>query len=164
MKYAVAVCLSILLGAPSARAIETAGDTAIEVKITDEIEIKVKNAAGVEELKRVPADKVAPGMSVIYTLSAKNTSAAPVADVVMTDPIPEQMEYVDGSVSAESARVTFSVDGGKTFAAKDALKVRDANGAMRAAVPADFTHIRWQLEKPLGPGEVRAVSFRARVE
>jgi uncharacterized repeat protein (TIGR01451 family) len=164
MKYAVAVCLSILLGAPSARAIETAGDTAIEVKITDEIEIKVKNAAGVEELKRVPADKVAPGMSVIYTLSAKNTSAAPVADVVMTDPIPEQMEYVDGSVSAENARVTFSVDGGKTFAAKDALKVRGEDGAMRAAVPADFTHIRWQLEKPLGPGEVRAVSFRARVE
>ena len=78
MKYAVAVCLSILLGAPSARAIETAGDTAIEIVITDEIEIKVKNAAGVEELRRVPAEKVAPGMSVIYTLSAKNTSATPV--------------------------------------------------------------------------------------
>ena len=164
MKYAVAVCLSILLGAPSAHAVETAGDTAIEIKITDEIEVKVKTADGKEELRRVPAEKVAPGMSVIYTLSAKNTSAAPVADVVMTDPIPEQMEYVDGSVSAENARVTFSVDGGKTFAAKEALKVRGEDGAMRAAVPADFTHIRWQLEKPLGPGEVRAVSFRARVE
>ena len=112
----------------------------------------------------MPAEKVAPGMSVIYTLRAKNTSATPVADVVMTDPIPDQMEYVDGSVSADNARVTFSVDGGKTFAAKESLKVRGEDGAMRAALPADFTHIRWQLEKPLAPGEVRAVSFRARVE
>jgi uncharacterized repeat protein (TIGR01451 family) len=164
MKYAVAVCLSILLGVPSARAVETAGDTAIEIKITDEVEVKVKTADGKEELKRMPAVKVAPGMAVIYTLSAKNTSAAPVADVVMTDPIPDQMEYVDGSASAEKARVTFSVDGGKTFAAQSALKVRGENGAMRAALPADFTHIRWQLEKPLGPGEVYAASFRAKVE
>ena len=42
--------------------------------------------------------------------------------------------------------------------------MRGEDGAMRAALPADFTHIRWQLEKPLAPGEMRAVSFRARVE
>ena len=164
MRYAVAVCLSILLGVPSVHAVETAGDTAIEIKITDEVEIKVKTEDGKEETKRVPAEKVSPGIAVIYTLSAKNTSAAPVADVVMTDPIPDQMEYVDGSVSAENARVTFSVDGGKTFAAQSALRVRGENGAMRPAGPADFTHIRWQLEKPLGPGEVYATSFKARVE
>lgn len=164
MKHVVAVCLSILLGVPSARAVETAGDTAIEIKITDEVEVKVKTADGKEELRRMPAEKVAPGTSVIYTLSAKNTSAAPVADVVMTDPIPAEMEYVDGSVTAENAQVTFSVDGGKTFAAQSALRVHGEDGAMRPALPADFTHIRWQLRKPLGPGEVYAASFKARVE
>jgi uncharacterized repeat protein (TIGR01451 family) len=164
MKYAGVLGLSILLGATSAHAVETAGDTAVEIKITAEIEVTVKTADGREEVKRMPAAKVPPGTAVIYTLNAKNTSAAPVADVVMTDPIPAEMEYVDGSVSAADARVTFSVDGGKSFAAKEALKVKGEDGAMRAALPADFTHIRWQLEKPLAPGEVRAVSFRARVE
>jgi uncharacterized repeat protein (TIGR01451 family) len=164
MKYAVALGLSILLFAESAHAIETAGDTAVEIKITAEIEVTVKTADGREEVKRVPAAKVTPGTAVIYTLNAKNTSAAPVADVVMTDPIPAEMEYVDGSASVADARLTFSVDGGVNFAAKEALKVKGEDGAMRAALPGDFTHIRWQLEKPLAPGEVRAVSFRARVE
>ncbi len=164
MKHVVALGLSILLFAESAHAVETAGDTAVEIKITAEIEVTVKTADGREEVKRMPAAKVPPGTAVIYTLNAKNTSAAPVADVVMTDPIPAEMEYVDGSVSAADARVTFSVDGGKSFATKESLKVKGEDGAMRAALPADFTHIRWQLEKPLAPGEVRAVSFRARVE
>jgi len=164
MKYAVALGLVILLGTPSAHAVETAGDAAVEIKITAEVEVKVKTADGREEVKRVPAAKVPPGTAVIYTLNAKNKGTTPAGDVVMTDPIPAEMEYVDGSVSAENARVTFSVDGGKSFAAKESLKVRGEDGAMRAALPADFTHIRWQLEKPLAPGEVRAVSFRARVE
>ena len=60
--------------------------------------------------------------------------------------------------------MTFSVDGGKTWGAKDKLQVKGADGAMRAALPADFTHIRWAFEKPLAPGESRAVSFRAKVE
>jgi hypothetical protein len=74
------------------------------------------------------------------------------------------MEYVDGSVSTSGMRVTFSVDGGKSFAAKESLKVLGEDGALRAALPTDFTHIRWQFEKPLAPGETRAVSFSARVE
>lgn len=164
MKYAVALTLSILLGAGSARAVAESGSAAVEIKITAETEVKVKTADGREEMKRVPAAKVPPGQTVIYTLNAKNTSEKPADDVVMTDPIPEQMEYVADSVVADGARVTFSVDGGKTFAAKESLKVRGEDGAMRAALPADFTHIRWQLEKPLAPGEARAVSFRARVE
>ncbi len=164
MKYAIASGLSILLGATSAHAVESAGNPAVEIKISAEVEVKVKTPEGREEVKRVPAAKVPPGTAVIYTLNAKNTSEKPAGDVVMTDPIPDQMEYVDGSVSAEGARVTFSVVGGKSFAPKESLKVRGEDGAMRAALPADFTHIRWQLEKPLAPGEARAVSFRARVE
>jgi uncharacterized repeat protein (TIGR01451 family) len=164
MKYAIALSLVVLLGAPSARAVAQAGSPAVAIEITAEVEVKVKTADGREEVKRAPAAKVTPGTTVIYTLNAKNTGKDPAADVVMTDPIPDQMEYVDGSESAEHARVTFSVDGGKSFAAKEALKVKGEDGQMRAALPSDFTHIRWQLEKPLAPGEARAVSFRAKVE
>ena len=76
MKYAGVLGLSILLFAESAHAVETAGDTAVEIKITAEVEVTVKTADGREEVKRVPAAKVLPGTAVIYTLNAKNTSAA----------------------------------------------------------------------------------------
>ena len=164
MKQTIALALLILLPAWSALAVEGAGNPAVEIKATAEVEVKVKKPDGSEEGKRVPATRVPPGETVIYTLSARNTSEKPADDVIVTDPIPEHMEYVDGSVTADGARVTFSVDGGKSFAAKESLKVLGEDGAMRAALPTDFTHIRWQLEKPLAPGEARAVSFRARLE
>lgn len=164
MRTAIALALSVLLQAGNANAVDGAANSALEITATAEVEIKVKAADGGEEVKRVPAAKVPPGEAVIYTLKAQNKSDKPAGDVVVTDPIPEHTEYVDGSVSSNGTRVTFSVDGGKSFAAKESLKVRGEDGQMRAALPADFTHIRWQFEKPLAPGESRAVSFRARVE
>lgn len=164
MFKAVALSFLILLPAWSARAVENGANPGLEIKATAEVEVKVKAANGREETRRVPAAKVTPGTTVIYTLHAKNTSGKPASDVVVTDPIPEHVEYVDGSTTGEGARVTFSVDGGKTWGSKEQLKVKGADGAMRAALPADFTHIRWTFEKPLAPGESRAVSFRAKVE
>jgi len=163
-KNAIALALLILLPAWSARTAEGAPTPAVEIKATAEIEVKVKAADGSEQVKRLPATKVPPGDAVIYTLSARNTSDKPAGDVVVTDPIPEHMEYVDGTVSSDGTRVTFSVDGGKSYGAQASLEVRGEDGQMRAAVASDFTHIRWQFEKPLAPGEARAVSFRARVE
>jgi uncharacterized repeat protein (TIGR01451 family) len=164
MFKAIALTALILVPAWDARAVENEGNSGLEIKATAEVEVVVKTADGREETKRVPAAKVIPGTTVIYTLHARNASDKPATDVVVTDPIPEQVEYVDGSGSSEGARVSFSVDGGKTWGPKERLKVKGEDGAMRAALPADFTHIRWQFEKPLAPGESRAVSFRAKVE
>jgi uncharacterized repeat protein (TIGR01451 family) len=164
MYKAIALSVLILLPAWSARAVDSGASPGVEIKATAEVEVVVKAADGREETKRVPAAKVLPGTTVIYTLHAKNASDKPASDVVVTDPIPEQVEYVDGSSTGEGARVSFSVDGGKSWGPKEQLKVKGADGAMRAALPADFTHIRWQFEKPLAPGESRAVSFRAKVE
>jgi len=164
MKTAIALVLTVLLQAGNANAVDGAGNSALEITATAEVEIKVKAADGREEVKRVPAAQVPPGVAVIYTLKAQNKSDKPAGDVVVTDPIPEHTEYVDGSVSGDGTKVTFSVDGGKSYGAKETLKVRGEDGQMRAALPADFTHIRWQFEKPLAPGESRAVSFHARVE
>ena len=154
--------LSLLLLAPAwpVRA-ATGSEPSIVVKTIAEVETKVDDT---DQVKREPAQKVSPGGAVIYTISASNTGTKPATDVVVTDPIPEHMDYVDGSASSEGARVTFSVDGGKTFAAKEKLQVRGQDGGTRAASATDFTHIRWQFEKPLAPGESRVVQFRARVE
>lgn len=162
MKKAVILGLALLL--PTWRASAAAEPSAVEIRATAEVEVKVKGDDGTEQVKRQPATKVPPGVAVIYTLRAENKGAKPADDVVVTDPIPEHMDYVDGSASTAGARLTFSVDGGKTFLPLEKLQVKGKDGAPRAAAGPDMTHIRWQFEKPLAPGESRAVEFRARVE
>ena len=163
MTKSLSLVLAIALSAGSALAAAQSSSKALDIKVTAEVEVKTKGDGGAEQTKRIPAAKVPPGVPVIYTLSATNTAREPAGDVAITDPIPAHMKYVDGSATREGAVLTFSVDGGKTFAAAEKLKVT-AGGASRPAGPDDFTHVRWLLSKPLAPGESRAVEFRARVE
>lgn len=162
MKRIAVLTLALLLPTWSARAVSE-DKNGVEIRAVAEVEVKVKNDAGVEETKRVPATKVPPGVAVIYTLHAANKGAKPADDVVVTDPIPEHMDYVEGSATSEGTKLTFSADGGKSWAAMDKLTVKK-DGLVRAANANEITHIRWQFTKPLAPGESRAVEFRARVE
>jgi uncharacterized repeat protein (TIGR01451 family) len=162
MRKSVSLALALTLLAWAARA--GAEANGVEIQTSAEVEIKVKADDGAESVQRQPAKKVPPGEAVIYTVRAENKGAKPANDVVVTDPIPEHMDYIDGSASVQGAKVTFSTDGGKTFAAKDKLKIRGKDGVTRAALDSELTHIRWQFEKPLAPGESRSVEFRARVE
>jgi len=163
MKRIALLTLALLLPTWSARAVAE-DKNGVEIRAVAEVEVKVKNDAGLEETKRVPAAKVPPGVAVIYTLHADNKGSKPATDVVVTDPIPEHMDYVDGSATSDGTKLTFSADGGKTWAAKDKLVIKEKGGATRAAAANEITHIRWQFEKPIAPGESRAVEFRARVE
>lgn len=162
MSKSVTLALVLTLVAWSARA--GAEATGVEIKATAEVEVKVKGDDGAETVQRQPAQKVQPGSSVIYTLRAENKGQKPASDVVVTDPIPEHMDYVDGSASTNGAKVTFSIDGGKTYHPMEKLTVKGKDGLTRAALASELTHIRWQFEKPLAPGESRSVEFRARVE
>jgi uncharacterized repeat protein (TIGR01451 family) len=162
MRKSVTLALALTLLAWGSRA--GAEATGVEIKATAEVEVKVKGSDGNETVQRQPAKKVPPGSSVIYTLRAENKGQKPASDVVVTDPIPEHMDYVEGSASTDGAKVTFSTDGGKTYLPKEKLVVKGKDGVSRAALASELTHIRWQFEKPLAPGESRAVEFRARVE
>jgi uncharacterized repeat protein (TIGR01451 family) len=164
MKRIAILALALLLPTWSARAVAE-DKNGVEVRAVAEVEVKVKDEkTGKEETKRVPAAKVPPGVAVIYTLHADNKGSKPAEDVVVTDPIPEHMDYVDGSATSQGARLTFSADGGKTWTARDKAMVKGKDGAMRVATAQEITHLRWQFEKPIAPGESRAVEFRARVE
>jgi uncharacterized repeat protein (TIGR01451 family) len=163
MNKAVILGLALLLPTWGMRALaDTSG--AVEIHAIAEVEVKTKGPDGAEQIKREPAKKVPPGGAVIYTLRAENKGAKPADDVVVTDPIPEHMDYIDGSASSVGTRLTFSVDGGKTWAPKEKLQVRGKDGVTHTATAEELTHIRWQFEKPLAPGESRSVEFRARVE
>ena len=111
-----------------------------------------------------PADRVVPGDRLIYTLEVRNVGATVVAAPVVTNPIPEHMQYVADSAVGPGARVSYSVDGGHSFDDAENLKVRGVDGRLRPAVAADYTHIRWQLKNSLKANSVAFVRFRTLVK
>ena len=135
----------------------------IEVSTTAEIEVIEVNPDGTESVSRKAADRVVPGTEVIYTITAKNAGDVPADEVVVTNPVPAQTRYVEGSAAGANTDVTFSVDGGNTWGRAESLTVADANGEPRAATADDYTHVRWTLKSSLAPTRQQPVWYRARV-
>lgn len=136
----------------------------IELTTTATQEVRALDEQGNEVVTVAPAGKVVPGTVVIYTIEAKNISDQPVNAVVINDPIPAHMTYVDDSAEGADTEIVFSVDGGSSFAAAGDLRVTDEAGVSRAATAKDYTHVRWTLLGELAPKQTRSVSFRARLD
>jgi uncharacterized repeat protein (TIGR01451 family) len=139
-------------------------ESIVELKTVAEIEVEVINEDGEKEIQRVEATKVVPGDDVIYTIHYANVGEEPAENIVITDPIPEHMEYRAESASGEGTEITFSVDGGRTFDVPEKLVVEDREGEQRAAEAPDYTHIRWSLESPLSPEGIGNVGFTAKLK
>ena len=123
-------------------------------------------AGGVRTTRVVPASSAAPGEVVEYTLSYVNPGDESATDAVIEDPIPRGSTYVANSAAGESAEITFSTDGGKTFApaVKLTYEMRLPSGAVekRVATPAEYTHVRWKLKR-VPPGATGKVAFRVKI-
>jgi uncharacterized repeat protein (TIGR01451 family) len=140
----------------------------LEIKSIAEVESRAtepkSGPGGRAGAELVPADRVVPGDRVIYTLEVRNSGATPVDAPEFTYPVPEHMRYVAGSAVGPGAEVSFSVDGGHSFARAEDLKVKGPDGKLRAAVAADYTDIRWQLKNSLKANSVAFVRFRTLVK
>src|ERR1700689_3654297 len=112
----------------------------------------------------IPAARVVPGDRVIYTLEVRNGGATAVDAPNFSYPIPEHMRYIADSAVGPGAEVSYSVDGGHTFARAEDLKVKGPDGKLRAAVGADYTDIHWQLKNRLKANSVAFVRFRTVVK
>ena len=135
----------------------------IELRNVAEKEVTTTDSSGKAAIKRVAASKAAPGEEVIYTSVFKNIGTRPAGDINVTNPIPANTTYVGGSAFGENAAVTFSADGGKTWASADKLKVRGADGKERAAAVSEITHVRWSYRGELPAGKESSVGFRVTV-
>src|ERR1700678_307947 len=152
----------------------------LEIKSIAEVESKVAQAsidgearragdsgpasAGRAPVELVPADKVVPGDRVIYTLEVRNGAQTALDAPSFSYPIPEHMRYIADSAVGPGAEVSYSVDGGHTFARAEDLKVKGPDGKLRAAVGADYTDIHWQLKNRLKANSVAFVRFRTVVK
>jgi uncharacterized repeat protein (TIGR01451 family) len=152
--------LIILLGSV---ALGQSNSGSIAVKAIAEVELQTVKE-GREISKLAPADRVVSGDWVIYTLEVRNTARATVRAPTVTYPVPRHMSYVAESAVGPATEISYSVDGGHSFDAPENLKVQDADGQLRPAAAADYTHIRWQLRHDLKGNSVAFVRFRARVK
>jgi uncharacterized repeat protein (TIGR01451 family) len=153
------IWLAVLLALPVASWAQSKG----HIKLTSvaEMEKEVFNQEGQKVVQRVPAAKVLPGSEVIFTTRYENVSKEQAENAVITNPVPEHMSYRQNSAQGAGARVTFSIDNGKSYNIPNQLFVTDAAGRKFPARPKDYTHIRWTFENSLSSGAKGDVSFRA---
>lgn len=159
IRFATLVMLGMILPA-----IAFAANDNIRFMSKAEIEVSQVDANGEKVLVRQPAKLVVPGTIVIYTNSYTNDGTEPAQKLVITNPVPDQMEFLAGSTLPESAVMTYSIDGGQTYASPDQLFITEADGRKRKAEAKEYTHIRWQVQDPLPVGETGQVEFRARLK
>lgn len=109
---------------------------------------------------------VQPGDLVRYSLSGKNNGQGIAKNLVLNQPIPASMSYVEGSVQANGSSPSFSIDQGKTFSPRPMLKIRQADGSIveRPAPPERYTHIRWTFNQGVQPQALITVSYDVRVK
>lgn len=158
-----ALLVSISLAATAAAsATATADEPTLEVTMTAELE-QVQARNGRVTVLLLPAEHVVPGDSLIYTLQVRNTGSVAIPVPQFTAPIPRHTNYVPGSAVAPGADVLYSVDAGLTFDKPQNLRVPGEGGALQAATPADYTHIRWILRHSLNANSVVYARFRARL-
>ena len=155
-------CL-ILLGMLSAgSAVAQEGNLQLEHK-AEQIQTFV-DENGVEQTRMTDATRVVPGEEIFFTVTYTNRGEEAVEKVTITNPVPDNMDYVDGSATGDNTTITFSVDGGNSFDAPQNLAVNDAEGSQRPAAAVDYTHIRWVVGSDVAPGVSGVVQFSAVVE
>jgi uncharacterized repeat protein (TIGR01451 family) len=136
----------------------------LSIQATKEVVQVVK---GVRTTKRVPAESASPGEVMEYTLAYANRGDEAAREAVVDDPVPEGTRYVAGSATGAGADITFSVDGGKTFAKAEQLtvevKLPGGKTEKRPASPDAYTHVRWTL-KEVPAGTSGALAFRVQVK
>lgn len=117
--------------------------------------------SGKVQQQMVEADSVLPGDELHYTITFTNTGNEPVeaGRIVITNPLPEDTEYVPGSAAGDETEITFSADGESFDPSDEVMSASAASAADGGSQPT----IRWLYQSELEPGESSSVSFSLRM-
>ncbi len=126
-------------------------------------EIETTNEAGEKVIKLIEPESIVPGDKVVYTTAYHNKGDQKADQVAITNTVPENLVYIDGSAEQSNVPVTFSFDGGKNFDAAEKLIIKNSDGTDRAATSKDYTHIRWIIESVASQNK-GVVQFSAKLE
>lgn len=114
------------------------------------------DASGKQRVRLEQPREVAPGDRLVFVLNYRNAGNSPTERFVITNPMPAAVRYAD----AGTDRPLVSVDGGQSWGHIEDLSVSQADGRRRSAQPADVTHVRWTLQKPVPAGGSGKLIFR----
>lgn len=134
----------------------------LEVKADEEIVVVKKD--GTKEIKYIGPESIVPGDIVRYRIFYNNLSKEIAESVVITNPIPKEMEYLSGSAAGSGTTVFFSIDGAKTFKLPQNLVVTDKHGNQRLAAAKEYTHVQWRFNKALQSQAQDAVYYRVKLK
>lgn len=146
------------------------GASPLVLKLTQSL-IQTVQVEGKATEKRTPDyTRVRPGDLLAQTVTARNVSARPLANVAVRLPVPRGMVYVapDGSVP-EGVRTEYSIDGGQTFAPaplKRKVTVTENGKAVTKEVevrPSEYNAVRWTIAS-LPAGAEKTLGFRVQVK
>ena len=110
----------------------------------------------------VKATKVVPGTVVKYINEVKNNSDTPLENVVVTNQIDPNLEYVKNSATSKGVEVKFRVKGSKEFKKPNELYIVN-NGKKRLALPKEYRAIRWSINK-LKPKSTFKLEYKAKLK
>ncbi len=118
----------------------------------------------VESLEKV--DSVRIGEVIDWTVSSRNEGDGDATRYRVVGQIPAGTIYITESAEGEgSPAVTFSIDGGKSFATTPLIDEKQADGSFKK-VPAPaslYTQVRFEWSAPLGAQETRVARYQVRV-
>ena len=134
-------------------------------------EVKVMLSGTVErDNQAIQIDKAGllnPGEILHWTILSQNGGNAPAHHYKTVGEVPSGTTYVAASAKAGGdVSIFFSIDGGKTFAAKPMIEQKQPDGSARP-VPAPaslYTHIRYEWKDPLAEGKQVTASYKVRVK
>jgi uncharacterized repeat protein (TIGR01451 family) len=154
-RFVLAVCICVM-----------AGSAVAQVKLENTIRMleTFVNSDGEVERRMVDANSVVPGDELQYVVRFVNQGDLPVdaGTIVITDAIPANTVYVDGTAFGAGADVSFSIDGVRFAPPSDLTVVKD--GVPVPAGAQDYTSIRWSFAPTLDPGAAGHVTFNVRLK
>ena len=101
-----------------------------------------------------------------YTLTFRNPGPKALGNVELRNPIPAGVHFVPGSAHAsrDDARLEFSADGGKSWAAEPTETVTEDGKPVTRPVPVErYTHVRWLVGGTVAARSTVTADFSAKV-
>ena len=150
-------------------AFSSAQDSPLQIELNAFLVTEVTSDSGDSAERFSLAQEVFPGNVLEYRLDLTHVGEDTLpTGVSVRGPIPDNTQYLASSASQGGlAELTFSIDGGETFAAEPITRTEtDENGndVIVTVPPSEYDVARWTLNDPLEPGQVLTFIYRVEVQ
>jgi hypothetical protein len=163
----VAAVALVALGAAAAVAQQHLASRAAAGRPEIKVTLSGAVARGQESVALDKAGSVHPGEVLDWKITSANEGDGAARLYKTVGHVPQGTSFVAGSATAEyGAQVTYSIDGGQSFAAQPTVEEKQADGTVKR-VPAPvsmYTEVRYEWADPLAAGSTLTADYKVRVK